>query len=226
MFKLESVSYSYQDGIHALREVVLHVKRGEAVALMGANGCGKTTLLRMLNGLVFPQSGRYYFDGDQINRKSLHDIQFSKEFHRRVGYVFQNADAQLFCGSVEDEIAFGPRQLQESEEFCRERVDDCLKLLQIEHLRRRAPYALSGGEKRKTAFACVLALNPDALTADEPLAGLDPASQQKILELLQSLRAAGKTLIFATHNEALAKEVADTRVTMEQGRIVDVSPIR
>ena len=215
MFQLNHITLAYEGGVVALRDVSLHIERGSAVALTGPNGCGKTTLLRVLNGLLFPKSGEYRFDGKLINKETLRDANFSKEFHGRVGYVFQNVDAQLFCGSVEDEIAFGPRQLDMNEDELRARVDDCLKLLGIEKLRTRAPYALSGGEKRKTAFAAVLALNPDALVMDEPLSGLDRDSQALVLDLLKALKKAGKTLAFATHNEALVSEVADRRVVCD-----------
>ncbi|MBQ9875355.1 MAG: ABC transporter ATP-binding protein [Thermoguttaceae bacterium] len=222
MFRLIGVSHAYDDGVSALEDVSLKIPRGRAVALTGANGCGKTTLLRVLNGLIAPTKGEYFFDGARIDKAALKDARFAKEFHRRVGFVFQNVDAQLFCGSVEDEIAFGPRQLGLSEAECRARVDDCLKLLGIEALRNRAPYATSGGEKRRIAFACVLSLNPDALVMDEPLAGLDVGAQETVVELLRSLKAAKKTLVFATHNEALVREIADVRVGMDSGRIAAI----
>lgn len=223
MFELTNISYTYVGGVSALDDVSLRVESGRSVALTGANGCGKTTLLRILNGLIFPTKGEYRFEGMKIDKQALKDAQFAKTFHRRVGYVFQNVDSQLFCGSVEDEIAFGPRQLELSEQECRQRVDDCLALLEIEHLRTRAPYATSGGEKRKIAFASVLSLNPDALVMDEPLAGLDASTQTLIIELLKKLCEAKKTLIFATHNEELVQTIADTRVRLDFGKVVDVS---
>ncbi|MBQ1863047.1 MAG: ABC transporter ATP-binding protein [Thermoguttaceae bacterium] len=226
MFELENVSYAYDENAPALDGVSLRVPKGSAVALVGANGSGKTTLLRLLNGLVLPTRGEYRFDGVRVDKRALKDSAFAKTFHRRVGFVFQNADAQLFCGSVDDEIAFGPRQLDLSEEECRRRVDGSLKLLGIEKLRFRPPYATSGGEKRKIAFASVLSLNPDALVMDEPLAGLDAQSQSLVVDLLKALRAAHKTLVFATHNERLVEEIADVRATLEFGKLVATDRLR
>lgn len=226
MFELENVSYAYDENAPALDGVSLHIPKGSAVALVGANGSGKTTLLRLLNGLVLPTRGEYRFDGVRVDKRALKDSAFAKTFHRRVGFVFQNADAQLFCGSVDDEIAFGPRQLDLSEEECRRRVDGSLKLLGIEKLRFRPPYATSGGEKRKIAFASVLSLNPDALVMDEPLAGLDAQSQSLVVDLLKALRAAHKTLVFATHNERLVEEIADVRATLEFGKLVATDRLR
>ncbi|MBQ3823049.1 MAG: ABC transporter ATP-binding protein [Thermoguttaceae bacterium] len=226
MFELENVSYAYDENAPALDGVSLRIPRGSAVALVGANGSGKTTLLRLLNGLVLPTRGEYRFDGVRVDKRALKDSAFAKTFHRRVGFVFQNADAQLFCGSVDDEIAFGPRQLDLSEEECRRRVDGSLKLLGIEKLRFRPPYATSGGEKRKIAFASVLSLNPDALVMDEPLAGLDAQSQSLVVDLLKALRAANKTLVFATHNERLVEEIADVRATLEFGKLVATDRLR
>ncbi len=200
MFELENVSYAYDENAPALDGVSLRIPKGSAVALVGANGSGKTTLLRLLNGLVLPTRGEYRFDGVRVD--------------------------QLFCGSVDDEIAFGPRQLDLSEEECRRRVDGSLKLLGIEKLRFRPPYATSGGEKRKIAFASVLSLNPDALVMDEPLAGLDAQSQSLVVDLLKALRAAHKTLVFATHNERLVEEIADVRATLEFGKLVATDRLR
>ena len=215
MLELKNASHSYEEGVKTLENVSLRVERGQAVAIVGANGSGKTTLLKLINGLIFPTSGSYEFDGTPITRKALADAKFAKTFHRRIGFVFQNADAQLFCGSVEDEIAFGPRQLNFTEEEIGRRVDDCLELLEITRLRRRAPYALSGGEKRRVAFASVLAVNPEVLVADEPLASLDESGRKIVVGLFKTLRAAGKTLVFATHNEALISEIADFRFSLE-----------
>ena len=213
LFSLDNVCFAYEGHI-ALRYITLDVARGETVVLQGSNGCGKSTLLKLLNGLVYAEEGTYKFDGDVIDEKSLKDNVFSKQFHQRVGFIFQNSDVQLFCGNVEEEISFGPRQMGLSEEEVKRRTDDVIALLGIEDLRERAPYHLSGGEKRKVAIACILSMNPEALVLDEPLAGLDRKTQEWLVEFLLDLKKAGKTLIVSTHNDELAHTLADRLVVI------------
>lgn len=213
LFSLDNVCFAYEGHI-ALRYITLDVARGETVVLQGSNGCGKSTLLKLLNGLVYAEEGTYRFDGDVIDEKSLKDNVFSKQFHQRVGFIFQNSDIQLFCGNVEEEISFGPRQMGLSEEEVKRRTDDVIGLLGIEDLRERAPYHLSGGEKRKVAIACILSMNPEALVLDEPLAGLDRKTQEWLVGFLLDLKKAGKTLIVSTHNDELAHTLADRLVVI------------
>ncbi len=220
LFSLENVCFAYEGHI-ALRYITLDVARGETVVLQGSNGCGKSTLMKLLNGLVYADEGVYRFDGDDITEKSMKDTTFSKRFHQRVGFIFQNSDVQLFCSNVEEEIGFGPRQMGLSEEEVRQRTDDVIRLLDIEHLRERAPYHLSGGEKRKVAIACILSMNPEALVLDEPLAGLDRKTQEWLVEFLLQLKQAGKTLILSTHNDALAHTLADRIVTIGDDHTVE-----
>ncbi len=220
LFSLENVCFAYEGHI-ALRYITLDVARGETVVLQGSNGCGKSTLMKLLNGLVYADEGVYRFDGDDITEKSMKDTTFSKRFHQRVGFIFQNSDVQLFCSNVEEEIGFGPRQMGLSEEEVRQRTEDVIRLLDIEHLRERAPYHLSGGEKRKVAIACILSMNPEALVLDEPLAGLDRKTQEWLVEFLLQLKQAGKTLILSTHNDALAHTLADRIVTIGDDHTVE-----
>lgn len=200
--------YAYDD-VPVLRHVNLEIDEGDSVVLVGDNGSGKSTLLKAINGLVFPQQGAYYFDRQRVDEKSMRDRAFAKRLHRRVGFIFQNSDAQLFCPSVEDEIAFGPRQMDLSDEEVRTRVDDVIELLGIEKLRRRAPYTLSGGEQKKVAIACILSMSPDVYCFDEPLNGLDVRTREWLLGFLRQLKRAGKTLIIATHDRSLADALAD-----------------
>ena len=220
LFSLDNVCFAYEGHI-ALRYITLDVARGETVVLQGSNGCGKSTLLKLLNGLVYAEEGTYRFDGDVIDEKSLKDNVFSKRFHQRVGFIFQNSDVQLFCGNVEEEISFGPRQMGLSEEEVKRRTDDVIGLLGIEDLRERAPYHLSGGEKRKVAIACILSMNPEALVLDEPLAGLDRKTQEWLVGFLLDLKKAGKTLIVSTHNDELAHTLADRLVVIGDDHTIE-----
>lgn len=215
LIKLENLCFEYEDSL-ALKDISLEINKGECIGLEGDNGSGKTTLIKILNGLIYPTSGIYYFDEKEISQKTLKNELFAKVFHQQVGYVFQNPENQLFCGSVGEEIAFGPRQMGLSEEEIKTRCSDVMKLLGIENLEQRAPYHLSGGEKKKTALACVLSMNPEVLVLDEPLNGLDRKSGEVLLQVLSSLKAAGKTLIIATHDEALLKKLSDRVITINE----------
>lgn len=205
---LEDFCFAYDD-TPTLRHINLEIRAGDSAVLMGDNGSGKSTLLRVLCGLVFAQRGSYRFDCQEVSERTMRDAAFAKRLHQRVGFIFQDSDAQLFCASVEDEIAFGPRQMGLPETEVARRVEDVLALLNISHLRMRAPFALSGGEKKRVAIACVLSMNPDVLCLDEPLAGLDAKTRVWLVDFLKQLKTTGKTLVIATHDQSLADEVAD-----------------
>ena len=201
--ELEHISKGFGDK-HLINDFSYIVLRDDRIGFIGPNGCGKSTLIKLLNGILFPSEGSYHFQGHEITEKALKNNQFAKWFHQQMGYVFQNADTQLFCGSVEEEVAFGPIQMGLSETEVKKRVEDCLHLFGIEKLRERPPYHLSGGEKRKVSLACILSLNPEVLILDEPLAGLDEKTQDLLIGFLKSFHNAGKTLITITHNKELA----------------------
>lgn len=209
IFELDTISFAYPDGVPALHDVSLRVDTGERLALLGANGSGKSTLLKVLAGLAQPSGGTVRAFGSPLSASVLKDETKAQAFRRRVGVVFQSADVQLFSPTVRDEIAFGPLHLGLELAEVEQRVADTLTLLGLEALAERAPYKLSGGEKKKVALAAVLASNPEVLLFDEPTAGLDPRSQDWLIELLQRLHAAGKTLVLATHQLADLPRLAD-----------------
>jgi cobalt/nickel transport system ATP-binding protein len=217
----EDLRYAYLERFTALDGVSLTVRRGERVALLGANGCGKSTLLKVLDGLVFPDAGSYRAFGEPVTEDNLEDEQFSMGFRSRVGFIFQNSDAQVFSPTVREEIAFGPLQLGQPREQATARVDDVLAMLGIAGLADRAPYQLSGGQKKKVAIASVLVMNPEVLLVDEPTAALDPRSQHWLIELLEQLGETGKTIVLATHDLDVLDRVADRcLVFSEDHRIV------
>ncbi len=215
--ELKSITFTYEgEEKPVIKDFNLSLEEGTCLAIMGENGSGKTTLFRILNGLSFPQKGNYIFDGDEITEKYLKNNQKSKLFHKKIGYLFQNPDVMLFNGTVYDEIAFGPRQMGLTDEEVKTRAEDCLKLFDIENLSCKAPYHLSGGQKKKVALAAVMSLNPDVLILDEPFAGFDGKTQEWLMSFLTELKKNGKTIIIATHNPEVASILADSTIVMKE----------
>lgn len=198
--ELKNVSYSYPGSIAALKNINLTVGKGEMFSVIGQNGSGKSTLLHIINALILPDTGEYFFNGNKITEKSLHDKNISLNLRSTMSYIFQNPEMQLFCPTVIDELLFAPLQMNISKESASDRAEKTLEYLDIQYLRDRPVYKLSGGEKKKVAIASSLTLNPDIILIDEPLAGLDPKAQTFIIELLFELNKAGKTIIFTTHH--------------------------
>jgi len=224
MIRLNGVSFSYGDEV-ALQDIDLSIERGSAVALIGPNGSGKSTLMKILTGLEMVNQGAYFFDGQRVDPKALADRTFAKNLHRRIGFLFQNSEAQLFCPTVADELAFGPLQLGLDEEVAEKRVKDCALLLGIESLREKPPYQLSEGEKRKVALAAVLSLNPEVLILDEPLNSLDPRTKRFLRSLLENLHRSGKTLVASTHDFNYLKGIFTTAVVLSQDhRVIRIGP--
>lgn len=202
IINLSHISYNYEE-VSALNDISLEIYAGELIFFTGPNGCGKSTLFKLLNGLIFPTKGEYYFDNKKIDKNTLQDNIFAKNFHKRIGYIFQNPDVQLFNATVYDEIAFGPRQMNLNEEIIHQRINELLIYLNIQHLQDRPPYHLSGGEQKKVVLAAILALNPDVLMIDEPLNGLDNKTRQWFKEFLMDFIKANKTILISTHEQEL-----------------------
>lgn len=210
IFELAAVSYAYLGRFPALDGVDLTIRAGEKISIIGANGTGKSTLLTLLDGLVFPDKGTVRAFGTELSEKKFYDPVFARDFRRRVGFVFQNADAQLFCPTVREDIVFGPLALGTLPAQATKRMHAAVELLGIGHLLDRAPYQLSVGEKRKVALATVLAVEPEVIILDEPTAGLDPLTTRHIIDMLMEAHARGKTIIMATHDLHIIAEVSDT----------------
>lgn len=199
-FEMRDTVFAYPDGTLAVAGVSLEIPVGDQVALLGANGSGKSTLLRLLAGLAHPSSGSVRAFGAELTRAYLADAAYACSFRRRVGIVFQNSDAQLFCPTVEEELAFGPLQMGIPVAEVRQRVADLAAMLGLQALLDRPPFRLSGGEKKRVAIGAVLSVNPEALLLDEPTMGLDPRSQHWLVHLIGELSTAGKTIVTATHD--------------------------
>ena len=223
IFELQNVSFHY-DQIPALNNLTMRIEAGQQVALLGANGSGKSTLLRMLDGLCFPASGTLQFEDQPLTQEALQRDEFAFAFRRRVAFVFQNPDVQLFNPTVFDEVAFGPLQMQWPAAEVMERVTRSLEFMRIMHLKDRAPYRLSGGEKKRVALASVLVLDPDVLLLDEPTATLDPRSQSQVIDLIQEWRNTSKTIITATHQLDVVEDIAQSVFIMEAGSVAASGP--
>lgn len=208
--------YSYLEKFPALDGVSLNVRRGEKLALLGANGSGKSTLLKVLDGLIFPSSGRYTAFGQEVTEDNLEDEQMNTGFRSRIGFVFQNSDAQVFSPTVREELAFGPLQLGLDRDTAATRVEEILRLLDIPELADRAPFQLSGGEKKRVAVGTVLVMNPEVLLFDEPTAGLDPRTSEWLTGLIEELAAAGKTIVLATHDLDSLDRIADRCLVFDE----------
>jgi len=221
MLVCSDLHYSYLDRFPALDGIDLTVGRGEKLALLGANGCGKSTLLKVLNGLLFASSGSYTAFGEPVTEDTLEDEQMNTAFRSRIGFVFQNSDAQVFSPTVREELAFGPFQLGLDRAQVTDRVADVLAMLDIADLADRAPFQLSGGQKKRVAIGTVLTMNPDVLLFDEPTAGLDPRTGEWLTGLIEELAVAGKTIVMATHDLDNLDRLADRCVVFgEDHRIV------
>ncbi|MBF0458890.1 MAG: ABC transporter ATP-binding protein [Nitrospirae bacterium] len=214
-------AYKYYDKITALDGVSLSIGRGQRVTVIGANGSGKSSLLQVLAGLLFPQSGEVLFNGVPFTEKSFKDAEFLRQFRTAVGYVFQDSDVQLFCPTVYDELMFGPLQLCMDEGEASGRALEIMKMLEIEALRDRPPYMLSGGEKKKAAIGSVLTMNPEVILLDEPTSGLDPRTQAFLVELLFTLGDAGKTIVLSTHDLALVEELQGETAVLTEGHTIE-----
>ena len=209
MIHIENGKYIYENQI-GMEHINLDIKKGESVSVMGPNGAGKSTLLKIIVGLFALSEGKYTFDGEEINKAYIKDLKRVSNLYRKIGFGFQNSDVQLFNFSVYEEHAFGVRQLGLPESEVERRVEDCLKLLQIEHLKNRVPYQLSGGEKKLVAIGSVLTMNPEVIILDEPFNGLSPRYVEIIKNVLYSLKKGGKTIIITSHHFNQVSDLVDS----------------
>lgn len=213
--EVRELQYSYPDGRKAIDGISCSIHHGESVGIIGANGAGKSTLLLLLTGILFPDAGEVLVGEIHVTKKTLPLIR------QRLGMVLQDPDDQLFLTTVYDDVAFGPRNYGLSEEEVKERVGRALETVGIPHLSDRAPFKLSGGEKRAASIATVLSLDPDILIMDEPTSGLDPRSRRKLIQLLDSF---DHTKIIASHDIDMVLATCSRVILLEQGRIAASGP--
>jgi energy-coupling factor transport system ATP-binding protein len=214
MLTVEDVHFSYASGVEALKGVSLTVKDGEFVAIMGQNGAGKTTLVKQFNGLLKPTSGRVLVDDVDTTKSSVAALA------RKVGFVFQNPDHQLFSETVEDEISFALKNFGYTAETIESRVTWAVNLLGVNQYRKTSPFMLSGGERKRVALASVLAWDPQVLVLDEPTIGQDHQQKENLRQFIMQMQTQGKTIVTVTHDVEFVAECNPRVVLMREGKVV------
>lgn len=205
------MNYSYPDGKEALKDINIKIDNNETIAIVGANGAGKSTLIKTIVGIFLTTKGDIIVDGEKVTKKTLSSIR------KKVGVVFQNPDDQLFMNNVYDDIAFGPRNYNFTEEEVKEKVERVMKNLDIEKLSERSPNNLSGGEKRKVAIATVLSIEPSIILFDEPTSFLDAKGKRMLIETLKNINT---TKIIATHDLDMVKDICERVIVLKEGKIM------
>ena len=211
LIAVKNLSFSYHDGLPALRDVTLALHRGEKVALVGPNGAGKSTLMLHLNGLLGDERSPVTVGGLHLTRANLPLIR------ARVGFVFQNPDDQLFSPTVFDDVAYGPLYMGFAEDEVRRRVIRALDQVGMAGFEKRLSHHLSVGQKKRVAIATVLAMDPEILVLDEPTAGLDPRGRREFMNLLRHLPV---SMLVSTHDMQLVSELFPRLVVLDEGRVV------
>lgn len=215
--EIKDLSFSY-DNDKFINNLNLNIENGEMLGIMGNTGCGKSTLVQLIAGLIKPDNGQIIIDGDNITNKK-----FDKAILRKkLGIVFQFPEMQLFEQTVQKDIYFGLKKFRLSDEEKYKRAKDILALLNLDFdkIKDKSPLALSGGEKRKIAVAGILVCNPKYLILDEPIAGLDSDSRENFMKLLVKLKKTGITIIIISHNADYIAEYCDRAIVMDNGQIV------
>jgi len=217
LFKIENLTHEYSDGTLALDNVTINFDRAERIALLGANGSGKTTLLNHLNGILKPTHGRILFDDEPLK----YDAKSLLGLRKRVGFVFQDPNDQLFASTVKQDVAFGPLNLGLPQDQVKKIVADVLQTVGMADFADKPPHFLSGGQKKRVALAGVLAMQPEVIIMDEPTSSLDPIATSDILHLLLQLnKEKGITLVLATHDVDIVPLFANKIYILNKGVLV------
>lgn len=215
VISLKNITYNY-GGEPALTDINLKINTGEKIAILGANGSGKSTLLKIIDGLIFPTAGTYHAFGKIIDSSYLNSEQNEYIFRKRIGYVFQDSDVQLFSPTVWDEVSFAPLHMGLDKQEVTNRGERAMRVMGITHLRNRIPYQLSGGEKKRVAIASVLSIQPKVWLFDEPTSGLDARGVSQLIDFIYSESEAGNTMITTTHDLTVLEEIADRVIVLSE----------
>ena len=209
--KVQHVSYSYEKSHPILKDITFAAGAGESIGLIGANGVGKSTLLKLLVGLYTDYEGSIQVGGLPVVKENLPGIR------EKIGYVFQDADSQLFMSRVSDDIAFAPRNYGLPEEEVQQRVQKALDMVQISHLKDKQIYKMSGGEKKLVSIATILAMTPDVILMDEPSIALDPKNRRNLIHILNKCR---QLKIIASHDLDMVLDTCSRVILMADGKII------
>lgn len=211
MIELKNVSFSYISNIEVLSNINLNINKNESIGIIGANGVGKSTLLKLLVGLELGYTGEIFIDDVKVEKKKLSEIR------QKIGYVFQDSDSQLFMPTIYEDVAFAPKNYGFSKEEVQNRTIEALKNVGIEDLKDRPIYHLSGGQKKLASIATVLSMKPDILIFDEPTIALDPRNRRKFIEVLNLLSG---TKVVASHDLDLIYDTCEKTILISDGKII------
>jgi len=208
---VDNIDYKYPDGYRAINHVSFYVSEGEKLGIIGANGAGKSTMLKLLTGILNAENGKITVNDILLNKRNL------KEIRKKVGFVFQESDNQLFMNTVYDDIAFGLRSSKKDEDDIKLKIDIILEEFQIKRLRSKQIYKLSGGEKKVVAIAGIIVMNPEIILMDEVTASLDPKSRRTVINLITDLK---ETIVIASHDLDMILDVCDRVLVFNNGEII------
>ena len=214
MIEFQNVSFSYEKDRPVLRDLSFRIEKGEAVGLIGANGAGKSTVMKLLLGLLQGE-GRVLVDGTEVKRETLGEIR------RKLGFVLQNSDNQMFMPTVYEDMVFAPLNYGLSREEADARVDAVLSGLHLEELRHRYNHKISGGEKRMAAIATILAMEPEAILMDEPTTALDPYNRRIVINTIRQL---DQTKLITSHDLDMILDTCGRVILLSEGRIAADGP--
>lgn len=209
--KIEHLNFSYRGFKEVLTDINLEVSEGETIGIIGENGAGKSTLLKLIVGLLSDYSGKIEIDKVEVKKSTLSDIR------KKIGYVFQDSDSQLFMSNVYDDIAFAPQNYGYSEEETERCIEKAMKTVKIEDLKNRMIYQLSGGQKKLVSLAAVLSIEPEIILLDEPSAALDPKNRRNLINILNSIKG---IKVIASHDLDMILDTCDRTILISKGKII------
>ena len=215
MIEFRHVDFSYEKDRPVLRDLSFRIEKGESVGLIGANGAGKSTVMKLLLGLLTPKSGEILVDGVPVGKKTLAEIR------RKLGFVLQNSDNQMFMPTVYEDMIFAPLNYGLSREEAERRVDAVLEKLGLQELKHRHNHRISGGEKRMAAIATILAMEPEAVLMDEPSSALDPCNRRLVINTIRELR---QTKLITSHDLDMILDTCERVILLSGGAVAADGP--